>query len=87
MPRSAARLRIWQTAKYFRRYPPGTDSLFNQICIIVALLGDIVSVIASLAAVYLFCITHWGDVAFVITSPWCVCHPRPLVRASGTKDL
>lgn len=57
-----------QIYSYFSRFR--NDTMLNKTFVSIALVSDIMGVIASLASVYLYAVTHFGDAVFAQTQPW-----------------
>ncbi|KAJ7640195.1 hypothetical protein B0H17DRAFT_1216652 [Mycena rosella] len=61
-------LELKEIFKYFGRYK--NDPAFNKIMVLVALTGDILTVVACLSSTYLYMVTHWGEDSYLATQPW-----------------
>ncbi|KAJ7078769.1 hypothetical protein C8R44DRAFT_863044 [Mycena epipterygia] len=61
-------LELKEIFKYFSRYKH--DPVFNKIMVLIALSGDILTVFACLSSTYLYMVSHWGEVDYVVSQPW-----------------
>ncbi|KAJ7794065.1 hypothetical protein B0H14DRAFT_3497389 [Mycena olivaceomarginata] len=61
-------LELKEILKYFGRYP--RDPTFNKIMVLIALAGDILTVVACLSATYLYMVSHWGELPYLAAQPW-----------------
>ncbi|KAJ6579652.1 hypothetical protein DFH09DRAFT_1147176 [Mycena vulgaris] len=61
-------LELKQIVKYFSRYK--RDPMFNKIIVLVALAGDILTVVACLSSTYLYMVSHWGELPYLAGQPW-----------------
>ncbi|KAF7351966.1 hypothetical protein MVEN_01158700 [Mycena venus] len=73
-------IEIQQMVKYFTRYPK--DSWVNKIAVIFCLLTESVTIFCSLALVYLYSVSHWGEPGYLATQPWAV--PTSTISAAMT---
>ncbi|KAJ7499886.1 hypothetical protein FB451DRAFT_1549383 [Mycena latifolia] len=61
-------LELKEIFKYFSRY--SRDPVFNKVMVLIALSGDILTVVACLSATYLYMVTHWGELPYLAAQPW-----------------
>ncbi|KAJ7848357.1 hypothetical protein B0H14DRAFT_2768096 [Mycena olivaceomarginata] len=59
-----------QIFMYFTRYK--REPTFNKVVVVVALSGDLLTVVSSLTTVYLYMVTHWGETEYLSTQPWSI---------------
>ncbi|KAF9268422.1 hypothetical protein L218DRAFT_995141 [Marasmius fiardii PR-910] len=54
--------------RYFSRYP--NDPIYLKLMVALALILDTLGTVISSAAVYLYTVTHWGDVSYLAKQDW-----------------
>ncbi|KAJ6566662.1 hypothetical protein B0H19DRAFT_1257857 [Mycena capillaripes] len=67
---------IMQAAYYYRHFK--RDNWMLKLLVSSAIAIDSVSMMANYAAVYLYTITHWGDLAYLQNQYWASPSPEPL---------
>ncbi|KAF5367593.1 hypothetical protein D9757_010644 [Collybiopsis confluens] len=61
---------IRETWFYFRNFPQ--DRLIVKLVVVLVVLGDMANVVGTHATVYLYSISHWGDLLYLTKQYWSV---------------